>query len=107
VFPQQFPWHQHWRGDATHVAIPLLSTEVDHVRPGSRGGEWLAVDNLVVTCPRCNSAKLDYTLDDLGWRLLEVSHPGWDGLTRWHRALWEAAGRADHQRPWLRALESL
>jgi hypothetical protein len=47
----------------------------------------------VVTCPRCNSVKSDYTLEELGWTLLDVAHPEWDGLTRRHRPLWEAAGR--------------
>ena len=106
VFPDLFPWHPNWRGGHTHPAIPLLSAEVDHIEPGSRGGPWLAAENLVVTCPRCNSVKSDYTLEELGWTLLDVAHPEWDGLTRWHRPLWEAAGRPGHQRRWLRAFET-
>lgn len=41
---------------------------VDHVKPRSRGGEdsW---KNLVACCLRCNNAKGDRTLNQLGWHL--------------------------------------
>jgi hypothetical protein len=104
VFPDEFPYHPNWKSGLTHPAIPALASTVDHVVPGSRGGEWLDEANLVTTCPRCNAIKADYTLQELGWELLEVAEPAWDGLTEHYRALFEAAGSPDHQREWLRIL---
>jgi hypothetical protein len=51
---------------------------------------------------RCNTAKSDLPLEQIGWALL----PRWDGLTRFYEPLWV---RADRPRPryhqdWLRAL---
>ncbi len=44
---------------------------VDHVIPKSRGGghTW---DNVVAACRRCNHAKADRTLAELGWRLRTI-----------------------------------
>lgn len=41
---------------------------VDHVHPRSRGGadSW---ENLVACCLRCNNAKGDKTLSEIGWEL--------------------------------------
>jgi 5-methylcytosine-specific restriction endonuclease McrA len=41
---------------------------LDHVRPRSRGGRHVW-ENLVAACRRCNHAKADRTLDELGWSL--------------------------------------
>ncbi len=44
------------------------ATSLDHVVPRSRGGThtW---DNVVSACGRCNHAKADRAVADLGWRL--------------------------------------
>lgn len=44
---------------------------IDHVHPKSRGGTdtW---ENLVAACLRCNNAKSDKTLSELGWQLQTV-----------------------------------
>lgn len=44
------------------------ATTVDHIHPRSRGGKdtW---ENLVACCLRCNNAKGDRTLAQLGWTL--------------------------------------
>ncbi|HUW87394.1 MAG TPA: HNH endonuclease [Candidatus Paceibacterota bacterium] len=44
------------------------ATSIDHVVPRSRGGghSW---ENVVSACHRCNAAKADKHLKDLGWRL--------------------------------------
>lgn len=41
---------------------------IDHVQPKSRGGKdtW---ENLVACCLRCNNAKSDRTLAEMGWQL--------------------------------------
>lgn len=44
---------------------------IDHVFPRSRGGTTV-VENLVVSCERCNSTKGHATLAELRWQLLPV-----------------------------------
>jgi hypothetical protein len=96
--PQELAWRTHAPGHSRD------RVDRRHIVPGSRGGAWLSPENLVTTCPRCNAIKADYTLEQLGWQLLEVSSPQWDGLTAYFPALWEAAGRPDDQRVSLRLI---
>lgn len=44
--------------------------EFDHVTPKSRGGKN-NLENIVVSCCRCNSKKSNYLLEELGWKLLQ------------------------------------
>ena len=50
------------------VYCGIAATSIDHVVPRSRGGthSW---DYVVAACRRCNHAKADRTLAELGWRL--------------------------------------
>jgi 5-methylcytosine-specific restriction endonuclease McrA len=83
VLPVEFPYHLNWKTDATHPAYWELSPTVDHVVPVSRGGKDNE-SNWVTTSMVRNSAKLNWTLDELGWSL---KPPGdlrvWDGLIQW------------------------
>jgi hypothetical protein len=69
--------------DCTHIAYWELSATIDHVVPVSRGG---ADDesNWATTSMLRNSAKGNFTLDELGW---QPHSPGqladWDGLLPW------------------------
>jgi len=53
------------------VYCGIAATSIDHVMPRSRGGahSW---DNVVAACRRCNHAKADRTLAELGWRLRTI-----------------------------------
>jgi hypothetical protein len=67
----------------THEAFWELSPTIDHVVPVSRGGRDEDA-NWVTTSMRRNSAKSNWTLQELGWQL----HPAgsleeWDGLMSW------------------------
>jgi hypothetical protein len=106
IFPEQFPYHTHWKAGQTHPAVAACSAIVDHVVPGSLGGAWLEESNLVTACWPCNARKGDLTLDQLSWRLRHVEESSWDGLSGSYRQLWEIAGRpANEAHPlWLRAL---
>ena len=44
---------------------------IDHVQPKSRGGKdtW---ENLVACCLKCNNAKSDRTLSEIGWQLRQT-----------------------------------
>ncbi len=81
--PEAFPYHLHWKTDATHSAFWEMGATLDHVVPVALGG----VDdesNWVTTSMARNSAKMSFTLDQLGWKLHpRGSFEAWDGLLRW------------------------
>jgi hypothetical protein len=78
--PLEFPYHPNWKTDVTHPAFWEIGATVDHLVPVTRGG---ADDdsNWVTTSMARNSAKMNWTLAELGWSL---QAPGdfkeWDGL---------------------------
>ena len=53
-------------GRCVYCAAP--ATSLDHVIPRSRGGEHVW-ENVVSCCRRCNHAKADRGLIELGWRM--------------------------------------
>lgn len=108
LYPDRFPYHANWKAGRVHPAYLLLSTSLDHVHPGGRGGSWGDETNLVTACWPCNSGKGDFTLEEIGWELLDPAavRSEWRGLTGEHADLWAAAGEPDaaYHRRWLRAL---
>lgn len=83
LLPAEFPAHANWKMSESHIVYWELFPTIDHVVPIARGG----VDdetNWVCTSMLRNSAKSNWTLEELGWTLLP---PGdfneWDGLTGW------------------------
>jgi hypothetical protein len=106
VYPQLFPYHPNWRGGVTHPAVISRSAVVDHVEPGSSGGAWLDLDNLVTACNPCNSIKSDLSLEQLGWTLQPIKRTSWDGLVGLYPSLWAASGRpaANFHLAWMRDL---
>jgi len=44
------------------------ATSIDHVQPRSRGGQHVW-ENVVSCCRRCNHAKADRAITELGWRM--------------------------------------
>ena len=89
MYPGRFPFHRNWKAGRVHPAYLLLSTSLDHVRPGGRGGSWSDRANLVTACWPCNSGKADFTLEEIGWKLLDQAEvqSDWDGLTSSYEAL--------------------
>jgi 5-methylcytosine-specific restriction endonuclease McrA len=65
-------------GRCVYCAAP--ATSIDHVIPRSRGGEHVW-ENVVSCCRRCNHAKADRGLVELGWRMHPAPHvptgPAW------------------------------
>jgi 5-methylcytosine-specific restriction endonuclease McrA len=101
-FPESFPYHQNWKGGATHPAVASRSPSLDHVVPWAGGGDN-DPGNLVCACWVCNSVKGDLTLEQLGWELLPISDDaGWDGLTRYYAALWRLADEPPGHATWVR-----
>ena len=81
-------------GRCVYCAAP--ATSIDHVIPRSRGGEHVW-ENVVSCCRRCNHAKADRALVELGWRMhpppAAPTGPAWRVL---------GTGRMDPQwRPYL------
>ena len=83
ALPTDFPYHPHWKMDECHVAYWELYPSADHVVPLARGGSDDDT-NLVCTSMLSNGAKANWTLEELGWRLLPGGNTQqWDGLTKW------------------------
>jgi len=65
-------------GRCVYCAAP--ATSIDHVIPRSRGGQHVW-DNVVSCCRRCNHAKADRHIAELGWRLGQLPQaptgPAW------------------------------
>lgn len=106
LMPDEFPAHPNWKMSASHIAYWELFPTVDHVVPVARGGTD-DESNWVTTSMLRNSAKSNWTLEELGWPLLAAETKNtWDGLVgfcqdylathpehlsdkyiaRWHRA---------------------
>lgn len=100
--PEEFPFPagHHMPRDRTHPAAIRVYPEVDHVHPGSLGGDWRAETNLITACEPCNMKKSNR----VGWSVGTFARNDWDGLVPYYRALVTAAGNTrDYHRGWLRA----
>ena len=82
-------------GRCVYCSAP--ATSIDHVIPRSRGGGHNG-ENVVSACHKCNHAKADKQLKELGWRLR--TRPREPVGAAW-RIL--GTGRTDHR--WLQYLE--
>jgi 5-methylcytosine-specific restriction endonuclease McrA len=82
----QFPYHPNWKASDTHFAYWELYPTVDHVVPVTRGG-LDEPDNWMTTSMLRNSAKGNWTLAELGWRVHPAGNRAhWDGLESWFTA---------------------
>ena len=81
-FPEEFPYHPHWKMNDTHIAYWELIPTIDHIYPIAKGGHD-DEENRVTTSMKNNSIKSNYTIEDIHWNL----HPqgnieDWDGLSK-------------------------
>ena len=80
-FPDDFPYHPHWKMTDTHIAYWELTPTLDHIYPIAQGGQD-DEKNWVTTSMKNNSIKRNYTLDELRWTLYPKGDIAeWDGLT--------------------------
>ena len=83
MLPDVLPFHRNWKMNKTHPAYWELFPTLDHIVPVTRGGPDHE-DNLVSTSMLRNSAKANWTLEELGW---SIHPPGdmnqWDGMLAW------------------------
>lgn len=107
AYPQEVPFNTHYKAGHIHALFWTRVAEADHIRPGSRGGEWDDPFNHATACVACNVRKANYTLDELGWTLGGPEpEPAWDGMVPLYQPLWLALGQpaARRHRVWMRAL---
>jgi HNH endonuclease len=82
-YPEEFPFHPNWKMSECHPAYWDLLPTIDHIIPIAKGGDNTE-ENLVSTSMMRNSAKSNFTLEELGWQL---HSPGkienWDGQVSW------------------------
>jgi len=70
----------------SHIFYWELWPTIDHVIPVARGGDN-DNSNLVCTSMIRNSAKSNWLLEEIGWKLLPPGDfSGWDGLIHWFMA---------------------
>jgi len=83
AIPKQCPYHPNWKTQVTHPAYWEVGATIDHEIPVTRGG-LDEPSNWKTTSMARNSAKMNWKLDELGWKL---KAPGdfsqWDGMIRW------------------------
>jgi hypothetical protein len=79
--PEEFPAHSNWKMTETHMVYWELFPTIDHIFPIARGGKDIE-ENLITTSMIRNSAKANWTLEEIGWTIKERgSLDNWDGLT--------------------------
>ena len=80
-FPDDFPYHPHWKMTETHIAYWEMSPTIDHIYPIAKGGRD-DEQNWVTTSMKNNSIKSNYTIDEIHWTLYPKGNiADWDGLT--------------------------
>ena len=68
LLPAEFPAHPNWKSSESHIIYYELFPTVDHIRPIARGGTNTP-DNWATTSMILNSAKANWTLEELHWTL--------------------------------------
>jgi hypothetical protein len=83
AMPERFPYHPNWKTDVTHPAYWEIGATIDHLVPVTRGGLDEPANWMTTSMAR-NSAKMNWTLDELGWTLRSPGNfSDWDGMLRW------------------------
>lgn len=82
LLPDAFPYQAHWKTDECHIAYWEYQPTIDHIHPVSLGGQD-SPENWVTTSMMNNSAKGNFTLEQLNWILKEKGDiRKWDGLSK-------------------------
>lgn len=83
LLPEEFPFHPNWKMSQCHMAYWELFPTIDHIVPVARGGTDDET-NWATTSMLRNSAKSNWTIAELGWKLLPPENFNeWDGLVGW------------------------
>ena len=83
ALPKAFPFHPNWKADQTHPGYWELGATIDHYQALAIGGKH-EESNWFTTSMARNSAKLNWSLEHLGWKFHEPGDlKNWDGLLGW------------------------
>ncbi|MGD1060587.1 MAG: HNH endonuclease [Methanomassiliicoccales archaeon] len=83
VYKKEFPYDPNWTPSECHMAWYYLCPNIDHLVPLSRGGPLDDANRMTVSY-LTNSAKSNFTLEELGWAIKKPIE-GWDGMSGWFR----------------------
>ena len=90
LFPNEFPYHTNWKQTECHQEWWMRYPTIDHLIPIARGGKN-EPENWITTSMLHNQAKLNWTLEELGWSLHEPGDVNdWDGMSTAFLAIVEA-----------------
>ena len=79
-FPHIFKYHRNWKMSETHMIYWELFPTIDHLIPVTRGGKD-SEENWITTSMIRNSAKSNWTIEEIGWKLHDEGRLNeWDGL---------------------------
>ena len=79
-FPDIFKYHINWKMSDTHMVYWDLCPTIDHLVPVARGGPNNDL-NWITTSQVRNSAKSNWTIDEIGWKLYDKGElNNWNGL---------------------------
>lgn len=82
-FPDIFKYHRNWKMSDTHMIYWDLCPTIDHLIPVTRGGQDHD-SNWITTSMIRNSAKSNWTLEEIGWKLHDKGKlDNWDGLVNY------------------------
>ena len=82
-FPDIFKYHKNWKMSDTHMIYWDLFPTIDHLIPVARGGQNCE-SNLITTSMIRNSAKSNWTIEEIGWTLHDKGQlDNWDGLVKY------------------------
>jgi hypothetical protein len=91
--PEVFPAHSNWKMTETHIVYWEMFPTIDHFFPIARGGRD-DDSNWITTSMVRNSAKANWTIEELGWKLHQPgSLKDWDGLSEMFKRLVEQERR--------------
>lgn len=82
-FPDIFKYHKNWKMSDTHMIYWDLFPTIDHLIPVARGGQDNE-SNWITTSMIRNSAKSNWTLEEIGWKLYDKGQlDNWNGLVNY------------------------
>ncbi|HUW05174.1 MAG TPA: hypothetical protein VMW01_02835 [Williamwhitmania sp.] len=82
-FPDIFKYHRNWKMSETHMIYWDLFPTIDHLIPITRGG-LDNESNWITTSMIRNSAKSNWTIEEIGWKLHDKGQlDNWDGLVNY------------------------
>ena len=101
LLPEEFPYPPSGKMGECHVAFWELWPTIDHIIPVARGGADDPL-NWVCTSMLRNSIKSNWTLEEIGWDLVNGGRiQDWDGLLGWFLEYTRENGKILEDSPYL------